>query len=166
MDVFGAGDAVESGMVDLGQDGERPFREPLHLSEALDDVELPERPGAVQGAGVEPGRRDAELAPVAGLGERDVTDVELEVEVGVLHPVGMIETEGHLDDPLPKVRHPVQTALDVGEDLLERDLAPGGTGLVVDGQGGHVHGCAGCLQGEEGRVETGQLAHEKSPTRD
>ena len=38
---------------------------------------------------------DAQLAPVAGFGQGDMAHVELEVEVIIVDPVGMIEIQRH-----------------------------------------------------------------------
>ena len=77
----------------------------LDVVETLDDVELPQRAVEVERPRVQPGRLDAQLAPVARLRQRDVPDVELEVEVGVVHPVRMVEIERHPGELLPVRRH-------------------------------------------------------------
>jgi hypothetical protein len=65
------------------------------------------------------------LTPVTGLGQRDVTHMELEVEVGILDPVGMIEVERDSHQPLAEHPGLVQPTLELGEDPFERDLAAG-----------------------------------------
>lgn len=42
----------------------------------------------------------AELAPVAWGREGDVTEVEFEVEVGIVDPVRVVESEGDRDETL------------------------------------------------------------------
>ena len=84
------------------------------------------------GARVQPGDLDAQLAPVARLRQGDVADVELEVEVGVLDPVRMVEAERHLDEPLAEDPRHVQPLAVVVEDALERDRAARRRRRVVD----------------------------------
>ena len=59
-----------------------PGRQAGDMVEALDDVGLPERLAAIERARMDARDLDAELAPVAGLRQRDVTHVELDVDVG------------------------------------------------------------------------------------
>ena len=66
--------------------------------EPVDQVELPQRVGAVERA-----RRDArdllgELVVGAGRRERDLADVEVQVEVDVVDPVGVVEAERDLGE--------------------------------------------------------------------
>ena len=100
-----------------------PVGQPVDVVEALDDVHLPQRPAPVERSRVQPRHLDAELPPVARLRQRDVAHVVLEVEVGVLDPVRVVEPERHLHQPLAERARHVQAAADVLEDPLERDLA-------------------------------------------
>ena len=59
--------------------------------QAVDQVQLPQRPAAVERPGVQPGGLVGELAVVAGLGQGQLADVELDVEVGVLDPVRLVQ---------------------------------------------------------------------------
>ena len=86
---------VDRDMVDLGDDRIAAFRYARNVVEPLDDVDLPERLREVQRAGVDARDQDAQLTPVAGMGQGDVADVVLEVEVLVVHPVREIEFQRH-----------------------------------------------------------------------
>ena len=59
---------------------------------------------------------DAELAPVPGLGQRDVTDVVLEVEVGVIHPVRHVQTARQLGQSPPEGGREMQPGFEFRED--------------------------------------------------
>ena len=107
-----------------------PLGHAVDVVQALDDVHLPQRPVEVERAGDQPGDLDAQLPPVAGLGQGDVADVELEVEVRVLDPVRMVEVERHADQPLTEHPGLVQALLDVCWRIpLNVTLPPG----AVDG---------------------------------
>ena len=54
------------------------------------DVGFPERARHIQRSGVEAGGEDAELFPIAGFGERDVSHMEFYVKVLVFHPIGVV----------------------------------------------------------------------------
>ena len=58
-----------------------------------------------------------------GFGQRDVADVELEVEVGVLDPVRVVEVERDAHQPLAEHPRLVEAFVDVVEDPLERHPA-------------------------------------------
>ena len=68
---------------------------------------------------------DAQLTPVARLRQRDVTDVVLEIEVGVVHPVRHMHTAGQFGQPPPERRREMQPGFDFFEDALEGDPAAG-----------------------------------------
>ena len=116
----------------LRDEGEAARRDALDVVEALDDVELPQRPVEVERAGDQPGHLDAQLAPVARLRQGDVADVELEVEVGVLDPVRVVEVERHPHQPLAEHPGLVEALVDVVEDALERHPAARRRRRVVD----------------------------------
>ena len=71
-----------------------PFGTPGIGVQPLDHRHLPRRAAKVELASVDARDLDAQLAPVAGLGERDVTDVVLEVEVGIIDPVRHVQSAG------------------------------------------------------------------------
>ena len=64
--------------------------------EALDDVDLPQRAAAVERTADDAGDLVGELLGVARRREREVPDVEVEVEVRVGDPVGAVEAERYL----------------------------------------------------------------------
>ena len=84
--------AVDRGVVVLRE------QRPRSALQTLDDVHLPQRPAAVH----RPADDACDLLGRAGRparrGELKVADVEVEIEVGVVDPVRMVEAERHLDD--------------------------------------------------------------------
>ena len=101
------------------------LRHALDGVEALDDVQLPQRPRQVERPGVETGGLHAELVPVAGSRQGDLADVVLEVELAVLDPVRVVEVARHPHDLLAERPGEVEARLEVVEDLGEGDLAAG-----------------------------------------
>ena len=77
---------------------------------------------------------DAELAPVAGLGQGDVADVVFDVEILVLDPGGIIEIERHAQDFFTKVGKPMQPAFKLRQNVLEAYNPAGCGGLIVNMQ--------------------------------
>ncbi len=144
--------AVDGGVVDLGELRDVP------ALEALDDVELPQRPAAVERAGHDAGHRLGQLLERPRRSHGVVPDVEVDVEVVVLHPVGEIQAERHLDQAAAERRqlvHPLQ------DDLLG-DLQAGAAGRgagVVDVQRRHVAEDRRRLHVEEADVDAAQLTH-------
>ena len=65
-------------------------------------------------------------------GERDVADVVLEVELGVLDPPRVVEVAGHPHHLLAERPGQVQAGLEPGEDALERHRPARCGRLVVD----------------------------------
>ena len=82
-------------------------RDPAVL-ETLDHPELPERPAAVERRRVQVRDQLGELLVRAGGRHRNVSHVEVEVEVRVLDPVRVVEPERHLDDAAAERRQEVQ----------------------------------------------------------
>ena len=78
-DQIGAVEPIE-GLVDLEDEGEAAALEPL------EHPALPERPGAIEARGRDAGHGVAELIGVPGLRERRVSQVEVEVELGIVDP--------------------------------------------------------------------------------
>ena len=78
------------------------------------------------------GRSGCTAAPVARPRQRELADVELEVEVAVVHPVRVVEVHRDLHELLPEGPHEVEVRLHVAEDALEGDLAAGRRRRVVD----------------------------------
>ncbi len=147
------GDAVDGGVVHLVEQRHAPVLEPL------DHVQLPQRPGAVQRPGVQ--ARDG-LAQL-GLGARGrdgrLAHVEIEVEVRVLDPVGLVEPERDVDQLPAEGRKQMQPLGEHPADVLRAQVAARRGGRVVDGQAGHVAVGPRVLYGQELRVEARQLLH-------
>ncbi len=92
-------DAVDQRLVGLADDGE-----PVAL-QALHDVQLPQRPAAVQLARVDPGHELAQLVEAARAGQGEPADVEAEVEAGVVDPHGAGQAARDLADALAVAGH-------------------------------------------------------------
>ena len=82
----------------------------------------------------QPRNLDTELSPVTGLGQPDMTDVILEIEVRVVHPVRPMETAGQLGQPPPKDIREMQPGVEFLENPLEGHLAARGGRRVIDQQ--------------------------------
>jgi hypothetical protein len=97
-----------------------------------------QRTGAIQWPGGDP--RDllgGLLLGPAGR-QRELTDVEVEVEVGIVQPVGVVEPERDLDQPPAQRRQQGQPLFHQAVDVLEGELpARRGRG-VEDRQPGDV----------------------------
>ena len=74
---------------------------------------------------MQPRNLNAQLAPVAGLGQRHVADMIFDVEIGILNPIGVIKVEGYAHQFLAKAARLVQAAFDVTKDILEPDKSAG-----------------------------------------
>ena len=153
------GHAVDGRVVHLRHEGEAAGRHAGDVVEALDDVQLPQRPIEVEGPRHEASHLDAELAPVAGRRQGDVADVELQIEVGILDPVRVVEVERDADESLTEHAGLVEPLVDVIEDALERDGAAGRGRRVVDRDAPARHVRARRLGIEERGVHPGELLH-------
>jgi len=87
-----SGGAVDGGVVVFGQQC------PAVAVQAVDDVDLPQRPGAVHRPADDPADLFGELIDHAGPGQVDFADME----VGVGHPVRMVQSERHPDHTAPQ----------------------------------------------------------------
>jgi len=123
---------VDRRLVDLDEQREAACGQLEQAVEPLDDVDLPQRTCQVERPRMDARRLDAELAPVAGSGQRDVAHVVLEVEVLVVDPVRIVEVERHAPQLAPQRRLLGDAALDALEDALEAQRAAGHRALVVD----------------------------------
>jgi hypothetical protein len=116
---------VDRRVVDLGQQREAARRQLVEAVQPLNDVDLSQRALQVERARVDARGLDAELAPVAGLGQRDVAHVVLKVEQLVLDPVGLVQRQRHVQQLAAEERRAVQPRLDVRQDGLEAQPATG-----------------------------------------
>ena len=125
---LGARDAVDRCVVDL-----REHRDAAAL-EALDDVHLPQRARAVQRPCVDPRDLLGELMVIARRGQGQFAHVVLEVEVGILDPVRVIEAERNQREPPAERRQQMQALQQHrGHALRGQDTARC-RGRVVDRQ--------------------------------
>ena len=85
--------------------------------------------------------------------------MKLEIEVGVLDQIGMIESEGHPHDLLPEAAREMQAGFDVGQDPLESDQSTRRRRLIVDRCGADMRRRLPRLHVDEGRIETAELFH-------
>src|SRR5690606_16414047 len=102
---------------------------------------------------------DAELAPVAGLRQRNVPDMELDVEIRILDPVRMVEVHRHMDDALPERPREMQPRLVILENAFESEMAALDGRLVVDRQPADMHWCVRRLEIEKRRIHRTKLVH-------
>jgi hypothetical protein len=154
-----AGYTVDRRMVHLDEDAEASLRKVPCVVETLDDVELPGRAAEVERVGVQSGCLDPELAPVARGRQGDVADVELEIEVPVLHPVRVIKVKWHAYQ-LP-AEHPRQGQAmpHLPQDRVEGDLSLRSGRRVVDVERADVHRHPRRLGVQEPRILLAKLLH-------
>ena len=98
--------------------------------------------------------------------------MEVEIEVGVVDPVVVVEVERHLCQPPPEWRHQRQPLGDQGLQVRARDLAARRGRRVEHGERSDVAEVPGVLEREELLVKGCQLTHdgssslcEREPTR-
>ena len=72
--------------------------------QAVDEVGLPERAAAVQRPRVQAGCLDRQLPIIPWGGQREFADMKLDVEIGVLDPVRLIQPKRHLHQAAAKWR--------------------------------------------------------------
>jgi hypothetical protein len=72
---------------------------------------------------VDPRDQLGELLIVAGRRHRDVSQVEVEIEVRVFDPVGAVEVERHLDEAAA-VGEELGQALSIVSSIASRNAAP------------------------------------------
>ena len=140
-------------MVDLGERGRHP-----PIVDSVDHVQLPQRSGTVERAGVDPADDVAQLLRRAGRWHRMVTNVEVEVEVGVLDPVRQIEPEWYLDEPSAERDEQPEPLLDEAAGRFEESVAAEPADVEQVERGDVTERAAG-LHVEERRVHPGQLPH-------
>jgi hypothetical protein len=67
-----------------------------------------------------------------------MTQVELHVKIGVLHPVRSIQAPRHLYNSSAKQRHFAKAPLEACDHVFEPNEAAGGSGRVVDSQAAYM----------------------------
>jgi hypothetical protein len=131
----------------------------------VDHVQLPQRAGAVERAREDPRHGLGELAVAARRRHGGLADVEVEVEVGILDPVGVVEAERNADQPPAERRQQVDAPRHQPADVRDRQLAARCGRRVVDGEPAHVPVGPGGLHRQELGVQAGQLSHGLSSSR-
>jgi hypothetical protein len=124
---------------------------------AVDQVELPQRAGAVERARDDPRGLLGELLVVAGGGECELADVEVEVEVLVVNPVRVVEPERDLDEAPAERRQQRQPLGDQRLDVRAGEGAVRPGRRVEEREAPDVARLPRGLEREELRVETGEL---------
>ena len=105
--------AIDSGVMNLGENSE-----PI-LGQTLDDVGLPQRTAAVEWAAHDARDELADLMIVAWRWNCGVTHMKVEIEVWVLDPKRMVETEGHFANAAPQWFEQMQTLSNLFAPLAE-----------------------------------------------
>ena len=120
------------------------------VSEALDQVHLPQRPLLVQGTSHETSDEFVELFPRSGPRERRAANVVREIKVGVIDPNRASDSEGNLPNPLAVAWNERDSLRDdfdkpvVVEALVRR---------AENRHASDVHGRRGVVQVQQRRVE-------------
>ena len=137
----------------LGED-----RHPVAV-EAVNEVQLPQGAGAVQWPSGDARDLLGEHARIAGGGERQLADVELEIQVRLVLPIGVVEAERHLDQSPAERRDQVEAGGDQVADRAVGELSTRGGARVADPHRGDVAMGPAVLDGQELGVDAGELAH-------
>ena len=145
--------AVHRRVVDLGQQRHATTLEPV------DQVQLPQRPAAVQRAGEDAGHDLGQAVVVARRRDSGLADVEVEIEVRVLDPVGQVEAERNLGQAPLEHGQQVKPLADQAADVLCGKVAAGGGGRVVHRQASDMPVGPGVLHAQELGIQAGELAH-------
>jgi hypothetical protein len=128
--------------------------------EAVDQVDLPQRPRPVERPGVDAGDLLGQLRVGPGRSQGNLAHVELEVEVGIVDPVAVVEVEGNRGEAPAEGRHQWEA---FGDELLEArqgQLAAGRGRRIEDRQRPDVPVVARVLERQELLIERGELAHQ------
>ena len=155
-DDLGAGDPVDHGVMDLRVDRHVARRKPR------DDVHLPERPGTVEPARVQPGDLRRQLAIVAGSREREIPHVEFEIELAIFHPVGKVQPERNLLQAPSKHRQHVHAIAEQPDHHVAGQFAVRGSARVVNPHAPDVPRLAPVFDRQELHVKAGELSHPRS----
>ena len=146
---FRARHTVDRRVMHFGDDRETAFGQTFDIIETFNDREFPQGPRRVHGPRVQARHLNAELPPVAGLGQGDMADVIFDVEVRVFEPVGMIEAQRHAHDALAERARHMQPRLVVFQNFLEAQNTALDGGLVIDRHTADMHGRVRCFEIQE-----------------
>jgi hypothetical protein len=155
---LGARHAVDDRVMDLREHGD------VARAQAADDVQLPQRLGAVQRPRHDPRDLLGELLVASRRGQAELAHVEVQVEVEVVDPVGIVEAERHLLQAPAQRRQQRQALGDQRLDVGEREVPGRRRRRVEDRDARDVPALARRLEREELRVEARQLAHRSTAT--
>ena len=140
-------------------DGKTVRRHALDIVQAFYDVEFPQRSGHVQWPGVQARDLDAELPPVAGLGQGEVAQVKIQVELLIVNPVGVVDVCRGALDLLAEYRGRIEAIAHVLLNVLEAHRLVAQVRLVVEVDQADVGGTLGLLHEEEIGVFAVDLIH-------
>ena len=143
--------------MDLGQQRD------VSIVQSVDEIGLPQRPGPVQRPREDARHLFGELLVAGRRRERELADVVLEIEVGVVDPVGVVEPQRHRFQAPAKRGQQRQALGDERLQVVELEPARRPGARIEHGECADMTGLARALQREELRVETGQLAHTAAP---
>ena len=129
------------------------------VGQALDDVELPERPAAVEQHRMQPRRQRLELLERARLGQHHVAHVVVEVDVVVVDPHRVGEVERHQRELAGEHRRQVHALGDVRLHRLVVALAGVARGRLEQVEAADVHRHLGAFHVQEGAVDDAQVFH-------
>src|SRR5206468_2427754 len=100
-----------------------------------------------------------QLSVVARPWQRELPHVEVEVEVGVVDPVRVVEAERHLGEPPAERGQQRQALLHEPLYVAGVELAARSARGIENRHARHVAGLARALERQELRVHAGQLPH-------
>ena len=140
--------------MDLGHAGDETSLE------ALDDVDFPQRPGAVEGLAEHVGGVARQLGRVAGRWQGTPVQVMVDVEVGILDPPGVVEAPRYRYEPPAKRRQEVQALQDdPAQSLVGRGRPRRGGRRIDDGDRAHLEQVGRRFQRKEHRVNATEPLH-------
>ena len=145
-----AGAAVDAGVMHLG------IKPDLVVLHAFEDIELPQRPGAVEQLGMHPADDALQRRAVVRRRQAAAEDMAVDVELVVLDPGGMIDVERRLFQPRFEDRRDMQPRGDHRLEVLE-EVALVILGQAEDRHAPDMHRHFRRFQIQKRRVHRGQL---------
>ena len=145
-----SGAAVDAGMVHLG------IKPDLVVLHAFEDIELPERTGAVEQLGMHPADDALQRRAVVRRRQAAAEDMAVDIELVVLDPGRMIDVERRLFQPRLEDRRDVQPRGDHRLEVLE-EVALVVLGQAEDRHASDMHRHFRRFQVEKRRVHRRQL---------
>ena len=144
--------AVHRRVVHLGVKTDPP------VGHALDHIELPQRPAAVEQAGVQTGAQRLHLRHGAGLRQHGAAHVVVEVDVVVVDPDRVGQVKRHQCQLAGEHRRQVHAAGDMGLDRIEPVVHRSGRRLEQR-QAADMHRHLGTFEVQKGAVNDAQVVH-------